>query len=132
MAEESNLGSYARRARERTGLSIRAAAKAADVDATWLSRLEQDRYQKPDARLLSRLADALDIRAADLYRLAGYTNPSAPLPHFNGYLRARYDLPEEAITQLQAHFDLINDKYRSRKGGTHDDDLERATRPRTP
>jgi len=28
------------------------------------------------------------------------------------YLRAKYHLPSEAVAQLEAHFELINEKYR--------------------
>jgi hypothetical protein len=43
------------------------------------------------------------------------------------YLRSKYDLPEEAISQLLAHFDLINDKYQSESGETHDQSNSKPT-----
>jgi hypothetical protein len=43
------------------------------------------------------------------------------LPGFAPYLRAKYDLPEEAIRPLEAHFQLLNDKYRAEKGVSHDE-----------
>ncbi|MDQ1741427.1 MAG: hypothetical protein QOE53_3079, partial [Pseudonocardiales bacterium] len=32
------------------------------------------------------------------------------LPGFAPYLRAKYDLPDDAVKQLEAHFQLLNDK----------------------
>ncbi len=109
------LGEHVRRLRESKGLSVRGLAAQAKVDATWLSRIERDVYTKPDPRYLWRLAQALDIDVEELYVDAGY---SSGLPGFAPYLRAKYDLPEEAIDQLEAHFQLINEKYQQEKGGT--------------
>jgi transcriptional regulator with XRE-family HTH domain len=109
------LGRYVRQARESRGLSVRALAAAANVDATWLSRLEHGTYISPDPRSLWRLARALDIEVADLYLAAGYRDGRG-LPEFGIYLRSKYDLPEDAIAQLSAHFDLINEKYHQQEG----------------
>jgi len=61
---------------------------------------------------LYRLARALGIEVANLYEYAGYD-----LPGFAPYLRVKYDLPDEAIAQLEAHFELINERYRPDEGG---------------
>jgi transcriptional regulator with XRE-family HTH domain len=122
-ALNQSLGQRVRTLREQRDVSVRTLAQSAGVDATWLSRVEHDKYQQPDARLLSRLADALGADVAEFFSAAGYSRPPQ-LPNFTGYLRARYDLPEEAIAQLQAHFDLINNKYTSEKGDDHGDHLE--------
>jgi transcriptional regulator with XRE-family HTH domain len=102
--------------RQGAGLGVRRLAAKANVDATWLSRLERGDYGSPDARSLWRLARALDIEVAALYSVAGYGDG---LPSFAPYLRAKYDLPEEAITQLEAHFELINERYAAEKGDRH-------------
>ncbi len=109
------LGDYVKRHRLRRRLSIRALAAEAEVDFSWLSRLERGDYASPDPRHLRQLAEALRIAAADLYVLAGYRG-SEGLPGFAPYLRAKYDLPAEAIEQLEAHFDLINERYRNEEG----------------
>jgi hypothetical protein len=67
------------------------------------------------------------VAPTDLYVLAGYGG-SETLPGFAPYLRAKYDLPPEAISQLEAHFELLNQKYHSeRKGG--EGDVERDQPP---
>jgi len=85
-------------------------ADRAKVDFSWLSRLERGRIGSPDARRLWRVARALDVEPADMYLEAGFGD-SHDLPGFGPYLRAKYDLPEEAVEQLEAHFALINEKY---------------------
>ena len=115
MEQASKVGQYIKRQRQERGLSVRDLAAVAQVDASWLSKVERGIYAKPDPRLLNRLAQALDVETADLYLEAGYGDPRG-LPGFTPYLRAKYDLPDEALEQLQAHFDLINDHYGNKDG----------------
>jgi transcriptional regulator with XRE-family HTH domain len=106
------LGAYVQQLRLERALSLRGLAAGARVDFSWLSRLERGRIASPDARLLWRVARALDIEVADLYLEAGFGDAHG-LPGLGPYLRAKYHLPPEAVAQLEAHFDLINEKYRS-------------------
>lgn len=89
---------------------MRALATLAKVDFSYVSRLERGQVGAPAARQLWKIARALEVEVADLYTEAGLGN-STGLPGFVPYLRAKYDLPDEAIAQLQAHFELINNKY---------------------
>ena len=102
--------------RERQGLSIRGLAEQADVDATWVSRLERGIYAKPDPRLIRALADALGVSPSQLFAAAGYEDEQR-LPQFAPYLREKYDLPEEAVSQLEAHFNLFNNVLDGKDGG---------------
>ena len=111
---ERRLGTHLRSLREARDLSIRGLASTADVDFAWLSRLERGLIASPDPRSLYRLARALDVEAAELYQEAGY---GEGLPGFRTYLRSKFDLPDDAVAQLEAHFDLINERYQREKGG---------------
>src|SRR4051794_3847056 len=102
------LATRIRQLRTAAGLSVRALAVAAGVDFSWIARLERGEYRSPDPRSLWRLARALDAEPADLYLTAGYGDG---LPGLAPYLRAKYQLPDEAVQQLEAHFDLINRRY---------------------
>jgi transcriptional regulator with XRE-family HTH domain len=108
----ARLGDYVRQLRSDRHLSIRALAALAEVDWSWLAKLERGRYDSPDARSLWRIARALDVEVADLYLEAGFGDARG-LPGFEPYLRAKYNLPPEAVAQLVAHFRLINEKYRA-------------------
>lgn len=112
------LGQHIRHLRETQGLSIRGLASTAKVDFSWLSRLEHGAYESPDPRALYRVANALDVEPHEFHLLAGYEDGRG-LPGFTPYLRAKYDLPDEAIAQLEAHFDLINEKYHTNQTGDH-------------
>src|SRR5688572_29824933 len=102
------LGQYVRARRLERGLSIRRLAAMADVDFSWLARLERGDYASPDPRHLQAVAEALQVDTADLFLVAGY-EIGGTLPALAPYLRAKYDLPPEAVAQLEAHFQLIND-----------------------
>ena len=106
----ARLGSYVQHLRSQRALSLRALADRGEVDFSWLSRLERGRIGSPDARMLWRVARALDVEPADMYLEAGFGDTHG-LPGFGPYLRAKYDLPEEAVRQLEEHFALINEKY---------------------
>lgn len=106
------LGRHVRQARERAGLSVRGLASLAKVDSSWLSRLERGDYASPDPRHLRALAQVLHLDTADLFIAAGYRG-SEGLPGFAPYLRAKYDLSPEEVAQLQAHFELVNERHAS-------------------
>jgi transcriptional regulator with XRE-family HTH domain len=111
------LGDTVRRARRAAGLSLRACATAAAVDNTWLARVERGDYTSPDPRHLQQVARALDIDVTDLYVAAGYQNGKS-LPTFAPYLRAKYELPADAVADLERHFALWRSYYdQSADGG---------------
>ncbi len=115
--EPTKVGQLIRERREQKGFSVRGLAAAAKVDSTWLSRVENGVYVNPDPRFLHRLAGALDMETMDLFTAAEYAEG---LPGFAPYLRSKYDLRPEDITQLEMHFELIANKYDQEKGGDHD------------
>ena len=125
----AELGQLIKRKREERHETIRGLAARAGVDASGISRIEHGTYGAPSAQLISRIATALEINVSELYLAAGYDDGRA-LPGFAPYLRAKYNLPSEAIDQLEAHFELISDKYQSaQQGNIHHDTNARNHRP---
>jgi transcriptional regulator with XRE-family HTH domain len=92
------------------GLSRAGAAEASDLDSSYWAKLENGHYTKPAPPHLSAIADVLDVPIADLYTLAGYEIPDG-LPGFHPYMRAKYDLPPEAVAQLEGYFDYLRNYY---------------------
>lgn len=109
------LGEHIHQLRLDRGLKLRETARKAGVDPTWLSRLEQGVYVSPDPHQLVKVAQGLEVDVEELYVVAGLSTGHG-LPGFAPYLRAKYDLPDEAVAQLEAHFELLNTKYHT-KGG---------------
>src|ERR1022692_1870402 len=91
------LGDYIRSRRLSLGLSRAGAAEASDLDPSYWAKLETGHYSSPAPQHLSTIAGVLGAPIEDLYALAGYDSPKR-LPSFQPYLRAKYDLPPEAIS----------------------------------
>ncbi|HDS30654.1 MAG TPA: XRE family transcriptional regulator, partial [Firmicutes bacterium] len=66
------FGNILRKARKVRGKSIYELAREAEVDAGYISRLENAHRNPPSPRILQRFADALDVRADLLMMAAGY------------------------------------------------------------
>ena len=110
--ESKRLGAAVRQAREAHQLSLRQLAEQVElVDRGYLWKLERGLLLKPAPAILERLATVLNLELADLYALAQYPQPRG-LPEFQPYLRAKYDLPEKAIRELERHFEAVSRQYR--------------------
>lgn len=105
------LAKKVREAREAKDVSIYALAKQTNIHRSTLQSLEAGEIRNPSPEYLARIAEALDLRLADLYPLAGYALPSE-LPDFDGYLAAKFrGLPAEAIDELNGHLKYLADKH---------------------
>lgn len=104
------LGAVIRQAREALGLSLRQLAETVDVHHSFLARLESGDYQTAKPAFLQRLSRVLEVDERDLFALAGLDAPEG-LPAFTPYLRAKYDMSDDAAKALQEYFTYVSDKY---------------------
>lgn len=109
-----SLGQFLEEARQSAGLSVRQLADAADVPKTVVGRLLRDEVEQPVPLYLVRLAAALEVRASDLFLMAGMPLPEE-LPSVEAFLRSEYELPESAIREAKAQIDAIVSRYQSSK-----------------
>jgi len=107
---QGTLGTRIRQARERAGLSLRNLEAITGISHTMLHRLELDELDNPSAATLRRLADALELDSDDLFALMGY-QPRTALPSLTPYLRARYQLPPDALAEANEALQGILEKY---------------------
>ncbi len=112
MGSGRTLGSVLKARRSELGFTLRGLAKAIDVAPSTILRLEADE-SKAGPGLLKRLARALKLNAEELEALN-----TRELPRFAPYLRAKYDLSDEAIAELEAHFKTVSGRRRGSKGGS--------------
>jgi transcriptional regulator with XRE-family HTH domain len=104
------LGRLIAKYRQAKGLSQRAAADLMGYHHSYLARLEGGDYEAPRPQQLKKMASVLDIPMEDLYALAGYQVEDR-LPDFAPYLRAKYDLPTEAVERLDEYFQMLKERY---------------------
>ncbi len=70
-----SIGATLRQARELRELSAVEAARAAEISAAYLSRLENNAVKKPSPHVLHQLSEALGLPYVELMRLSGYPVP---------------------------------------------------------
>lgn len=67
----------------------------------------------PQAERLIALAEQLELRATDLFELAGRAIPSE-MKSLPAMLRADYDLPDRAIKEIERHIAAVAKKYQTK------------------
>lgn len=108
------LGEYIKGQREGLGISQRQLAGRIGVHHSYLARLESGDYAQPSPAVLHRLAEALDLDPEDLFALAGHVVPRE-LPSFAPYLRAKYDISDQAARELSDYFRFMTERYNIRE-----------------
>jgi len=106
-AQAARLGRLFAHARRNKNLPLRAVAEQADIDYSWLARLERGVYSHPAPERLTRLAEVLNIDPERIDRITkGHVANS--LPAMRTYFRSKYDFTpseidviERTVTELQ-------------------------------
>lgn len=92
------FGEYLRRARNATGLTLRAVQDRTTVTNGYLSQIEGGRIERPSPNVLHQLAEVYGLDYAELLRRAGHAVPSAA-----GTVRsAASRIPAEALDDLSS------------------------------
>jgi transcriptional regulator with XRE-family HTH domain len=109
--KDPTLSDYVRTRRVSRGLDYAEAEQRSGVDQTTWRKLEAGSLESPSARTLEGVAEALSVPLPDLLQLAGYQVWKHKLPGFTPYLRSRYNLPSEAVAQLEQYFQMLRSYY---------------------
>ena len=109
------LGQYLDEARGRAKLSVRQLETITGIHRSSIDRLLRDEVDEPVPENLVRLANALELNTSDLFLLAGLPIPQE-LPSLEPYLRAKYDLPPEALAEANRTIQQILAKYDGESG----------------
>lgn len=124
MRTPSQLGAVIRARRLELGFSLSQLAAATGIGKSSLSRLEAGVYRQPSAGALERLAHALQLPDTTLFGLLD-EGARRKLPPLQPYLRAKYDLPDEVITEITAYLE----RYRGARDGPVDGEDEVPEQP---
>jgi transcriptional regulator with XRE-family HTH domain len=104
------LGALVRSRRLAAGLTLRALGDLCGVHYSAINKIEAGQVASPDPAKLRAIGLALKIDPQDLYALAGYS-VSEGLPNFAPYLRSKYELPDQAIDELEHYFNQLRKRY---------------------
>jgi transcriptional regulator with XRE-family HTH domain len=105
------LGGLIRAERQSQGLSMQQLGALVGVDKSMVLRWERDEWV-PRAKHLGALSRALEIPTSDLMILAGVDYPH-DAPSLAAMLRADYDLPPDAIREIERQIAKVARKYRT-------------------
>lgn len=125
------LGEFVRARRLSLGLSYQDVADRSGLHYSYWNKLENGQYEQPAPKYLRTIADTIDLPTDDLLALAGYDLPER-LPSFMPYLRAKYELPPQAVADLERYFDLLRNFYGIPKDRPVFPPKARRTNPATP
>lgn len=114
-SKAKQLGRDIAKARKAKGLSMHALANATGMNVAAIHNLETGKVKEPRPAKLARIAEVLDLRVEDLYSTVGYTVASE-LPELAPYLRAKYQLSNAEVKQLNDVFQTLGEK-KIQKGG---------------
>jgi transcriptional regulator with XRE-family HTH domain len=107
--QSKHLGELVRRQRLKLGMSVRELGKRTDLDSRTVQRLEAGELRRPSFEQLQALADALELPGERVLTVAGFTSES--LPALQTYFRAKYNLPTEAIGDLDRYLERLRKRY---------------------
>jgi transcriptional regulator with XRE-family HTH domain len=110
-SKHTTLGQYLEQCRQEAGLSLRQLAAASGIHPSSVNRLLKDEVEAPSPEHLMGIAEALDIRASDLFLLAGLPIPRE-LPSVDAMLRAEYGLSEEGLAAAKRAVQAIAESER--------------------
>jgi transcriptional regulator with XRE-family HTH domain len=110
---QPTLGQAIRLGRHAQGLSQEELAGLLGVDRFQVIRWERDKFV-PEPHTLAAIAQVLELRASELFRIAGAAIPN-DLTSLPAMLRAEYDLPLAAIADIQAHIISVAEAYRGQQ-----------------
>ena len=113
------LGLFISTRRQQRGLSMRQLAREIDANIATISFLEAGTHLSPQPDTLKAIARVLDVPISDMFVTADWL-PADELPTLKPYLRAKYDLDERAIADIEAY---ANQRAK-RHGGTGPIDRE--------
>ena len=91
----------------------------AGVPRTTILRLESDELASPNPTALQHLARALEVSSSELFLLAGIPVPT-DRPSLAAMLRSDYDLPPEAVEEVQRSIERIARKHGKRSAKADD------------
>lgn len=123
MSQSANpeLSKLLRRERQRAQLTVRELAERAGLVPSTVSRLEHGIAATPKPAHLQRLAVALGIDVEELYAATGFIALHS-LPELRPYLRVKYNLPDDAMNQIEDYIQALRDRtnQHARKEGGND------------
>jgi transcriptional regulator with XRE-family HTH domain len=108
--DSNMLGQYLEKKRQDAGMSLRRLELASGVPFTTIRRLLYGEVENPTPEHLQSIAKALKLDESEVFGLIGVTPPQG-LPGVAPYLRAKFKLKGDALSEATREIQKIIDKY---------------------
>jgi len=106
------IGKYVNYQREKRNLSLQDLAEKTGLTPSYLSRLESGAYTSPTYAAIESLAHGFGIPVYTFLNKCEIVDEiRIDLPDLDFYLREKFQLPDEAVEDLQLFLDFILKKY---------------------
>ncbi|MER6284457.1 helix-turn-helix domain-containing protein [Streptomyces sviceus] len=112
------LASYIKKRRLELGLTVRDVAKAANMSASYVTRLEKGERKAVSQHIFRSLSHALQVDPEVLYAASGITAPHE-MPGFIDYLRLKYEMDETQAADLSKFIDFYFRTHNIQERTTH-------------
>lgn len=111
----SKIGTYTKYQREKREWTLNEFATRSGLTASFLLRLESGEYQTVKFDVLQKIAKGLDMPLRNFLWKCKLIEGDDPddLPTLGYYLKEKFQLPVEAVEDVQLFLDFIHKKYRS-------------------
>jgi len=110
----TKLGKYLRELRKEQGLSIRSVAKSCSIAPSHLAKIEAgDTFKTIGIGTLVKFSKFYGIPVSSILKEASFIDSyESELPELAQYLRAKYQLPYQAIRDMEMAKEIVEKKYR--------------------
>lgn len=111
--EITKLGKYFKQLRQEQGLSIRSVAKSCGLAPSYLAKIEiGDTFKTIGIENFVKLSKFYGIPVSSMLKEAGFIDShESDLPELAPYLRAKYQLPYQAIRDMEMAKEIVDKKY---------------------
>lgn len=108
-----SLGRYLKNLREELELSIHNVAREANLTPGYISKIETgNTYKSINVDSLIAFSKAYKIPITALLEEAGFLDKEDDLPQLSTYLKMKYDLPPQAIRDIEIFKEFVENKYK--------------------
>jgi len=111
-----NLGKYLKTLREELGLSMYDVARKTDLTPSYISKIEAgNTYKSINVDSLIAFSRVYRIPITALLEKAGFLEKEDDLPQLSTYLKIKYNLPPQAIRDIEIFKEFIENKYKKQR-----------------
>jgi len=108
-----SLGKYLKTLREELNLSMRDVAKQTSLTPSYISKLETgNTFKSINVDSLIAFSKVYKIPITALLEEAGFLDKEDDLPQLSTYLKMKYDLPPQAIRDIEIFKEFVENKYK--------------------